>query len=138
MEVNIGDVAAMLDGRLEGASNVPLTGFAGIEEAGTGELTFLANPAYEGHLYTTAASAVLVAESLELSGNVQPGTTLIRVADPYAAMAKLRQAFSSTPSACSAGASSAGAASVTSSSAVSPPLASFHAFAASSSSAFLR
>ncbi|MGB0171186.1 MAG: UDP-3-O-(3-hydroxymyristoyl)glucosamine N-acyltransferase [Flavobacteriales bacterium] len=96
MEVNIGDVAAMLDGRLEGASNVPLTGFAGIEEAGTGELTFLANPAYEGHLYTTAASAVLVAESLELSADVQPGTTLIRVADPYAAMAKLMQAFSPT------------------------------------------
>ena len=59
MEVNIGDVAAMLDGRLEGASNVPLTGFAGIEEAGAGELTFLANPSYEGHLYTTAASPTL-------------------------------------------------------------------------------
>jgi len=96
MEVNIGDVAAMLDGSLEGASNVPLTGFAGIEEAGAGELTFLANPAYEAHLYTTSASAVLVAESLELSGNLQPGTTLIRVADPYSAMAKLMQAFSST------------------------------------------
>ena len=38
MEVNIGDVAALLDGRLEGASNVPLTGFAGIEEAGTGPI----------------------------------------------------------------------------------------------------
>ena len=96
MEVNIGDVAAMLDGRLEGASNVPLTGFAGIEEAGVGQLPFLANPAYEGHLYTTSASAVIVAESLELSGNLQPGTILIRVTDPYAAMAKLMQAYSST------------------------------------------
>ena len=96
MEVNIRDVAALLDGRLEGTSNVPLTGFAGIEDASAGELTFLANPAYEGHLYTTAASAVLVSETLELSGDVKPGTTLIRVVDPYAAMAKLMQAFSST------------------------------------------
>jgi len=94
MEVNIGDVAALLDGRLEGESNVSLTGFAGIEEAGSGELTFLANPAYEPHLYTTSASAVLVSESLQLSGSIQPGTTLIRVVDPYAAMAKLMQAFS--------------------------------------------
>lgn len=94
MEVNIGDVAAMLDGRLEGTSSVPLTGFAGIEDAEAGELTFLANPAYEGHLYSTKATAVLVAESLELSGTLNSGTTLIRVADPYAAMAKLMQAFS--------------------------------------------
>ena len=94
MEVNIGDVAALLDGRLEGDTGIALTGFAGIEEAGSGQLTFLANPAYEPHLYTTCASAVLVADDLRLSGALQPGTALIRVNDPYAAMAKLMQTFS--------------------------------------------
>ena len=93
MEVNIGDVAAMLDGRLEGASNVPLTGFAGIEEAGTGEFDLPGQsglrraPLHHGRLRRPRG------KSLELSGNVQSGTTLIRVADPYA-MAKLMQAFS--------------------------------------------
>ena len=94
MEVNIGDVAALLDGRLEGDTGIALTGFAGIEEASSGQLTFLANPAYEPHLYTTCASAVLVADDLRLSGSLQPGTALIRVNDPYAAMAKLMQTFS--------------------------------------------
>lgn len=94
MEVNIDDVVALLGGRIEGASDIALTGFAGIEDAGLGELTFLANPAYEAQLYKTTASAVLVSESLKLSGPVNSGTTLIRVDDPYAAMAKLMQAFS--------------------------------------------
>lgn len=93
MEVNIGDVAALLDGRLEGDQGISLTGFAGIEDASSGQLTFLANPAYEPHLYTTCASAVLVADTLQLSGSLQPGTALIRVDDPYAAMAKLMQTF---------------------------------------------
>ena len=94
MKVNIGDVVALLDGRIEGESDEALTGFAGIEDAGPGELTFLANPAYEAQLYKTSASVVLVSESLALSGPINPGTALIRVPDPYSAMAQLMQAFS--------------------------------------------
>ena len=96
MEVSIDDVVALLDGRIEGASGVALTGFASIEDAGLGELTFLANPAYEAQLYKTTASAVLVPESLKLSAPVNSGTTLIRVDDPYVAMAKLMQAFANS------------------------------------------
>ena len=95
--MSIDDVVALLDGRIEGASGVALTGFASIEDAGLGELTFLANPAYEAQLYKTTASAVLVSESLKLSAPINSGTTLIRVDDPYAAMAKLMQAFSKIP-----------------------------------------
>lgn len=93
MEVHIREVAALLEGRIEGPQDGHLTGFAGIEEAEKGQLTFLANPAYEAHLYTTSASAVLIADNLPLAHPVPENTALIRVGDPYAAMAKLMQAF---------------------------------------------
>jgi UDP-3-O-[3-hydroxymyristoyl] glucosamine N-acyltransferase len=93
MEATIQDVARLIDGRIEGVPNQVLNGFAGIEDAGAGELTFLANPAYEPHLYTTKASAVLISADHKLSSPLSQKTCLIRVEDPYAAMAKLMQAF---------------------------------------------
>ncbi len=93
MEVHIREVAALLEGRIEGPDEGCLDGFAGIEEAGQGQLTFLANPAYEPHLYTTSASAVLVSEDLTLASAIPETTALIRVKNPYAAMAKLMQTF---------------------------------------------
>ena len=73
MEVHIREVAALLEGTIEGPQDGHLTGFAGIEEARKGQLTFLANPAYEAHLYTTSASAVLIADNL-LWHNPSPRT----------------------------------------------------------------
>lgn len=93
MEVTTLDVAHLLDGQLDDVPAQALSGFAGIEDASKGDLTFLANLAYEGHLYTTGASAVLVSKEFVPSAPVQAGTCLIRVDDPYAAMAKLMQAF---------------------------------------------
>ena len=93
MEVTTLDVANLLGGQLDDAPAQPLSGFAAIEDASKGELTFLANMAYEGHLYTTGASAVLVSKEFVPSAPLQGGTCLIRVDDPYAAMAKLMQAY---------------------------------------------
>lgn len=93
MEVSILEVAHLLNGRVEDAPDTMLSGFAGIEEAAEGHLTFLANPHYESHLYSTRASAVLVASDFKPSGQIKQGTHLIRVDDPYAAMAKLMQAY---------------------------------------------
>ena len=87
MEVTTLDVAHLLDGQLDDVPAQALSGFAGIEDASKGDLTFLANLAYEGHLYTTGASAVLVSKEFVPSAPVQAGTCLIRVDDPYAAMA---------------------------------------------------
>lgn len=93
MEVSILDVAHLLNGRTDEIPSGKLSGFAGIEEAAEGDLTFLANPAYEGHLYTTKATAVLVAEDFVPSSPIAAGTCLIRVEDPYAAMARLMQKY---------------------------------------------
>lgn len=82
------DVARMLNGNLEGDSDIAISGIAKIEDARPGEITFLANPKYERFLETTEASVVLVSVNQKVSGR-----TVIRVPDPYRAFAKLLTVF---------------------------------------------
>lgn len=92
MEISIAEVVNLLDGATDANPEQVLHGFAGIEDAEQGQMTFLANPAYEHHIYMTRASAVLVNRNFEPSSPLKEGTHLIRVEDPYAAMAILMQA----------------------------------------------
>lgn len=92
MEISIAEVVNLLDGATDANPEQMLHGFAGIEDAQQGQMTFLANPAYEQHIYMTRASAVLVSRNFEPSSPLNEGTHLIRVEDPYAAMAILMQA----------------------------------------------
>jgi UDP-3-O-[3-hydroxymyristoyl] glucosamine N-acyltransferase len=48
--------------RLEGDGDLEITGVAGMEHAGPGQLTFLANPKYAPKVKHTKASAILVSE----------------------------------------------------------------------------
>lgn len=82
-------IAELLHGSVEGDDSVVVHDFAKIEEAQVGSLTFLANLKYESHLYSTNASIVLVGHDLKLKEEVTP--TLIRVDNPYAALAQLMQ-----------------------------------------------
>jgi UDP-3-O-[3-hydroxymyristoyl] glucosamine N-acyltransferase len=87
MEFTAAQIAALINGRVEGNPDVAVASFGKIEEAGAGQLSFLANPKYEDYLYSTAASIVIVNESLTLR---QPlSASLIRVADAYSAFATL-------------------------------------------------
>lgn len=80
-------IAALIGGRVEGNAEATVNSFGKIEEAGEGQLGFLANPKYEDFLYKTKATVVIVSESLELKQPVN--STLIRVKDPYSAFATL-------------------------------------------------
>lgn len=82
-------IAHALGGSLEGNASAVVSGFANIEEAKAGQLTFLSNPKYEPHLYTTEASIVLVNSDLVLREAVN--ATLIRVPNAYVALAQLMQ-----------------------------------------------
>lgn len=64
-----------------------------IEEATKGSLTFLSNPSYIPHLYTTGATAILVKKGFVPER--KPPCTLIRVDDPYDALAQLLELFAS-------------------------------------------
>lgn len=87
MEFSAEQIAQMVAGTVEGDGNVMISEFAKIEEGGPGSLTFLANPKYTHHIYTTEASAVLVRRDFEPETPVK--ATLIRVDDPYSTVAHL-------------------------------------------------
>lgn len=89
MEVTPRQLADLVGGTVEGDSDCPITGFAPIEEAENGSITFLANPKYTHHIYNTKASAVLVAETFQPEHPVS--ATLIRVKDPYETLARLME-----------------------------------------------
>lgn len=87
MEFTAAMIAGLLDGKVEGDPETKLNTVARIEEGHPGALSFLSNPKYEPYLYTTAASAVLVRSDFKPAKEIS--TTLIRVEDPYQALAKL-------------------------------------------------
>ena len=91
MTFSASQIALLIQARIEGNDKAEVASFGKIEEAQPGQLAFLANPKYEDFLYSTKASIVIVADSLELK---QPVTaTLLRVNDPYSAFAALLRQY---------------------------------------------
>jgi UDP-3-O-[3-hydroxymyristoyl] glucosamine N-acyltransferase len=87
MEFTAQQIAAFLDGTVEGDENARVSNVSKIEEGKPGTLAFLANPKYQKYIYDTQASIVLVSRDFKLDRKV--GATLIRVKDAYQAFANL-------------------------------------------------
>src|ERR1700737_2635477 len=87
MQFTAAQIAVLINGRIEGNPDAAVGSFGKIEEARKGQLAFLANPKYEEHLYTTAASIIIINDTQELKQAVD--ATLIRVPDAYTAFASL-------------------------------------------------
>lgn len=87
MELTASQLAALVNGQVEGDENVKISTFAKIEEGHPGALSFLANPKYTHFIYDTESSAVLVRRDFVAEQPVK--ATLIRVDDPYATVAHL-------------------------------------------------
>ena len=87
MQFTAAQIALMINGKIEGNAETAVSSFGKIEEAQAGQLAFLANPKYEEHLYTTAASIIIINESQELKEQIS--ATLIKVPDAYTAFATL-------------------------------------------------
>lgn len=87
MELTASQLAALVNGQVEGDENVKVNTFAKIEEGHPGALSFLANPKYTHYIYTTASSVVLVRRDFVAEQPI--AATLIRVDDPYATVAHL-------------------------------------------------
>jgi len=94
MKKSLAEIAHYLGGRVSGDGETLIGGLATLDDAGEGELTFLANPRYAGKVATTRASAVLLAE-----GGDPHGKNAIFHANPYLAFAKLLTLFSAVPAA---------------------------------------
>ena len=82
MKITVGQLAALVNGTVEGDESALIDNYAKIEEATQGCLTFLANPKYTHYIYTTKATAVLVRNDFVPEQHVN--ATLIRVNDPLA------------------------------------------------------
>jgi UDP-3-O-[3-hydroxymyristoyl] glucosamine N-acyltransferase len=80
--VRLSELAARLGCELRGGGEVEVDGVAPIEEAGPGDVTFLANPRYAVHLGRTRAAAVILAP-----GHEAPVPRLVSE-NPYLAFAR--------------------------------------------------
>ncbi|MDB3913879.1 UDP-3-O-(3-hydroxymyristoyl)glucosamine N-acyltransferase, partial [Flavobacteriaceae bacterium] len=77
MKFTATQIAQILEGEIEGDSEVEVFRLSKIEEGTDGSLTFLSNPKYNSYLYTTEASITIVNDTFKLEKHVD--TTLIRV-----------------------------------------------------------
>ncbi len=91
MQFTAEQIAALIQGKIEGNSQTIISEVAKIEEAKQGSLSFVANIKYEPFLYTTQASVIIVNDSIQLQQPVS--ATLIKVKDAYAAFATLLEKY---------------------------------------------
>lgn len=94
----LAELARLVDGRVIGDEEVEIWRVASIEEAGPGEITFLSHPRYRPYLATCKASAIIVGGGAALKASAERGRSILRVADPYVAFARILQLFHPPPS----------------------------------------
>lgn len=91
MEFTLKEVAAILGGKIEGDESLKINAISSIEDGKKGSLSFLSNPKYEQHIYSTKASAVIVNEEFKPKSEVY--TTLIRVKNAYTSLTTLLEEY---------------------------------------------
>lgn len=87
MKFTANQIADILEGEIVGDKNVEVSKLSKIEEGEAGSLTFLANPKYTPHIYSTKASIAIVNKDFEPEREIE--TTLIKVEDAYKSFSKL-------------------------------------------------
>ena len=92
MKKSLQEIAFYLGGSVFGDGETLIGGLATLDDAGDGQLTFLANPKYAAKVATTKASAVLLPEGANPHGH-----DAIFHPNPYLAFAKLLTLFYTAP-----------------------------------------
>src|SRR5438046_9090712 len=91
--MKLADIASTLNARVEnGSPDLEITGVAGIEDAGAGQITFLANPKYAAAARTTKASAIILADNFPALS-----TAMLRSKNPYLTFAQASELFYKPP-----------------------------------------
>jgi UDP-3-O-[3-hydroxymyristoyl] glucosamine N-acyltransferase len=86
------DLALELGAECRGPADLEITGVAGIEDACSGQLTFISNPKYAPFAKTTKASAILLAPDF-----AEVSTATLRTSNPYLAFARAVGIFYQPP-----------------------------------------
>jgi len=87
MRVTLAELACLLAGELEGDGQTLICGIAPLDQAQTGDITFLTESKHAVRLAASRATAVLVAPHIPVD---RPA---IRVADPYLGFIQLLEHF---------------------------------------------
>ena len=89
VEFSLSEIAAYLEAEIRGESELRITGLSTLQEAGEGQLAFLANPKYAKQLSETRASAVILTadKAADFKGNC------LIVDQPYLAYARISSWF---------------------------------------------
>jgi UDP-3-O-[3-hydroxymyristoyl] glucosamine N-acyltransferase len=85
-------IASRLGATLAGPGEIEITGVAGIEDAGPGEITFVSNPRYAAAARTTRAGAVIVAPDFPAIA-----AATLRCNNPYLTFARAIELFYQPP-----------------------------------------
>ena len=91
MDFTVNQLAATLQGKVEGNGSDRVKAIGKIQEAEKGAITFLANPKYEHFIYATRATAVIVKK--DFTPEKPLGVSLIKVDDPYSSFTKLLEEY---------------------------------------------
>ena len=62
MEIKLGEIASVIEGQVVGDADHLIHGVSQIQDANSGTITFLSNPAYNKYIDTTNADAIIVEE----------------------------------------------------------------------------
>jgi UDP-3-O-[3-hydroxymyristoyl] glucosamine N-acyltransferase len=84
VDATLGELAKLVGGEVEGDAEIRVTGIAGIKEAQTGDITFLANDRYAPLLQSTKAAACIVTSRVK-----EAPLPTIRVKNPDLAFATI-------------------------------------------------
>ncbi|MGZ3863398.1 MAG: UDP-3-O-(3-hydroxymyristoyl)glucosamine N-acyltransferase [Bacteroidia bacterium] len=98
MKFSAQQIAALLNGTVEGNPEAAVSNLSKIEEGKPGTLSFLANPTYTPYIYETDASVVIVNKTLKLDKPVKSTCTLVRVEDAYGSFAQLLDMYNQVKS----------------------------------------
>lgn len=93
MQLSLGELAHYLGAELRGDASLIIRGVDTLQDAGSGMVSFLANPSYRSQLADTAASAVIVAADMAAEA---PCAALV-VPNPYLSFARVTQLFDNRP-----------------------------------------
>jgi len=92
----LSEIAEHVGGRIIGNAQVEISKVSSIEDAGPGDITFLAHPHYKSFLADCRAAAVIVGRGVV--DGLPPGMpALVEVSNPYLAFARILQLFTPPP-----------------------------------------
>ena len=93
--MKLSQLAAKTGARFQSSDgDIEITGAAGLEQAELGQVTFLSNPRYTPKIANTGASAIFVADDVEVP---RADLAVLRAKDPYVAFTRALIAFHPTP-----------------------------------------